>query len=313
MTTQQKTAVAERTRDWVPIGETEPIKMSLSIAKKYFANPTRKGHRPTDEMVMSYMMMMAARKLNPWVGDAWIIGYDGKDGPEFSIVTAYQALAKRAELHPAYDGIEWGIILEVDGKIEEREGAFHGPDERLVGAWAKVYRKDRSRPFVAKIQRAPYDKGFSQWKINPAWMLGKCARTAAMREAFPLELGGMYVEEEMAAERRISGGDIIDVAATEPAKVTMDDLTKPPEGDKAQADKVIAELKLDLRRTTTIDDVQRCRDSYLSRVNDQDLEDRIELAAIQRIRDIEDMQQTASGDGELFDHDEYSDEAAADV
>jgi phage recombination protein Bet len=310
---EQSTAMAkteDRHREWIPIGETEPIKMSAGLVKKYFATPTKNGYKPSDEMVMEFLMIMAARKLNPWVGDAWIIGYDSKEGPQFSIVTAYQALAKRAEMHPEYDGIEWGVIVEVDGKYREVEGAFHGPDEKLVGAWAKVYRKDRGRPFVAKVQRAPYDKGYSQWKVNPAWMIAKVARAAAMREAFPLELGGLYTEEDLASKFRNGHGEVIDAQTVEKPKVTIDDLTKPAAPER-QDNKLLAELQLDLRRTVTFDDVARVRESYSTRTADQDVYDSIVLACEKRMREIEDMRQQ-----ELFDAENASlasNDAAADV
>ena len=55
-------------------------------------------------------------------------------------------------------------------------------------------------PFTATAAWAAYCPGGNQafmWNKMPHLMLGKCAEALALRKAFPAELSGMYVREEM--------------------------------------------------------------------------------------------------------------------
>ena len=278
---------AERTITFTPIGEKEEIKLSPSMAYRYFAQATAKGHKPSENQVMEFLMLCRSAKLNPWVKDAYLLGYDTKDGPQFNIITAYQAMSKRAELHPEYDGLDYGIIVALpDGSTEEREGTFRLPHEALVGAWCKVHRKDRGRPFVVKLPRGPYDKGYSYWKVNPDWMLAKCAKAGAMREAFPLELGGLYIEEELprADELRVPPEPSVRPQAPR-QKVTAADLTRQPEPAEKPV-KAASELQLELRRCSSVDDVNAVRDSRSKNTNDIDEFDLLNLACDKRIAEI---------------------------
>lgn len=206
MTAPKKRDINDMEFNYVPLGEKESIKLTIGLALKYLMPPTRAGHRATEQDAMKFLMLCRARELNPWVGDAYAVGYDTNDGPVFNLITAVQALFKRAELHPEYDGIESGVIVRrksVDGEsfpIEQREGDFFAEDEVLLGGWARVYRKDCKRPFFESIKLATYNKGISVWKGNPEGMISKCAESGALRKAFPNQLSGLYTKEEMDAQ-----------------------------------------------------------------------------------------------------------------
>jgi phage recombination protein Bet len=131
-------------------------------------------------------MMCAAKRLNPFEGDAFLIGYDGAQGPKFSLITAHQAFLKRAEPHPEYDGMTSGIMVIRDGKMIDLEGDFHLEDDKIVGGWATVYFKNRSHPMHKKLRLTRFDT-----------KLCKCAEADALRSSFPTLLGGLYTQEEM--------------------------------------------------------------------------------------------------------------------
>jgi hypothetical protein len=55
-------------------------------------------------------------------------------------------------------------------------------------------------PFTASARWDQYYPGDEQgfmWRKMPHLMLGKCAEALALRKAFPAELSGLYIKEEM--------------------------------------------------------------------------------------------------------------------
>lgn len=188
---------ATRPVEYTPFGEKTPVRITIEQVRKYLCSPTKKGCKPSDADVINYMMLCKSRELNPWVGDAYLVGYDSSDGPSFSLITAVQALHKRAEVNPEYDGLEAGItVVNKDGEIIRREGCLKLSGETVVAGWARVYRKDRAKPFYAEPEFSVFNSGMSRWKKDPQGMIRKVAIAAALREAFPTQLGGLYVEGE---------------------------------------------------------------------------------------------------------------------
>lgn len=205
MTTQTKpdmtvarTAAKEMT--YQPYGAADNVRLSIDIVKNLIAVPTRSGKTCSDNDAIKFMMMCQSRRLDPFSGDAFLIGYDGQNGPEFSLITAHQAFLKRAELHPEYDGMKSGIIIAQDnGQVEEREGDFHFENEAVAGGWATVFCKNRKYPTTRRVRMARFNKGFAQWKADAAGMICKCAEADALRSTFPTMLGGLYMREEVDA------------------------------------------------------------------------------------------------------------------
>ena len=149
--------------------------------------------------VAYFMELCRAQRLNPFLNEAYLVKFQGKPA---QIMVAHKALVKRAEAHPEYDGMEHGVVVLRNGEVHnEQRGAYY-PEagETLLGGWAKVYRKDRRMPIYAERSFQSMNKGQANWKSMPDVMIDKCAQAAALREAFPDELRGMYVTEEMGQE-----------------------------------------------------------------------------------------------------------------
>jgi phage recombination protein Bet len=193
----EKPSSQELTVTYTPLGATETVTLKYGMTRKYFCRPTKRGVAPPEVEVVKFIMLCKARGLDPWVGDAWLLGYDGQNGPEFSLITAHQAILKRAELSPEFNGMESGVIVKSGDVITQREGDIVFDGESLLGGWAKVYRRDRQKVFFDALKFSVYDKGFSRWKADPAGMIVKCAEASALRKAFPSQTGGMYTKEEM--------------------------------------------------------------------------------------------------------------------
>ena len=187
---------------YVPFGEKSEITLTPSTVSRYIAVKTRSGKTASMDEVIKFMMLCKARELNPYAGDAFLVGYDSKDGPKYSLITAHQALLKRSEANCNFDGMESGIIVNEgeDKGIREVPGTFVAPGQQVVGGWCKVYRKDRSHPFYHSVDLKVCNTGMSRWAKDPAGMIAKVAEGGALRKAFPTQLGGLYTSEEMDAE-----------------------------------------------------------------------------------------------------------------
>lgn len=183
--------------EFTPFGATDKIQLSIEIVKRIVAVKTKSGKSCTDEDAFKFMLMCQARKLNPFEGDAFLIGYDGQAGPQFSLITAHQAFLKRAEVHAEFDGMESGTIVLRKGEVVDLIGDWHMPQDNVLGGWATVYFKHRKYPMKKRLRLTRFNKGFGVWKDDPAGMIVKCAEADALRSAFPTMLGGMFIREEL--------------------------------------------------------------------------------------------------------------------
>jgi phage recombination protein Bet len=111
----------------------------------------------------------------------------------------------------------WSVQVSIDGlrAIAERTGKYDGQDEPeyernaegfIIACRVRVYRKDWARPAVGVahwdeyVQTTAYDGKTTPtkfWADMPHVMIAKCAEAIAMRKAFPEDMGGLYVDEEM--------------------------------------------------------------------------------------------------------------------
>lgn len=156
----------------------------------------------SDKEIIVFLKLAQSLNLNPWAREVYLVKY--KEDEPASYVVASEAYLKAAEQCPEYDGHEAGIIISTTSGIERREGTFMLPEEssKLVGSWARVYRKDRQKPFFVSVnfkECAKYTKDGKLtrfWATMPGTMVRKVALARALREAFPTRLGSMVVEAE---------------------------------------------------------------------------------------------------------------------
>lgn len=128
----------------------------------------------------------------------------------------------------------WTFQTAIDGFRGKAQstGQSDGQDEpdfsydeqgRLLCCKVKVYRKGIGRPFVGVAHWSEYVQLNSDGNVTKMWadkphvMLSKCAEAQALRKAFPDELAGLYVPEEMGEERE----------ETAAAAVTVIDAARP--------------------------------------------------------------------------------------
>jgi len=184
--------------EYIPYGAQDKIKLSVGIVQNLVAVKTKSGKTCSDRDAVKFLAMCQAKRMNPFEGDCFLIGYDAKDGPAFALVTAHQTYLKRAELHPEFDGLRSGVIVRcADGTLKDLEGDFYEEDQQVVGGWATVLFKNRKQPMQKRLRLSRFQKPFGVWQEDPAGMICKCAEADALRSSFPTMLGGLYLREEV--------------------------------------------------------------------------------------------------------------------
>jgi hypothetical protein len=127
------------------------------------------------------------------------------------------AWLRRVARDPAFTGLESGVLVSAaaasggaGSQVDELPGAFCPPGHRLLGAWARIRRCDRTVPTYCRVSAAEYADKAAQpgtaWSQYPATMLVKVAQVHACREAFP-DLGGAYDESEFPNAQAPRGWD----------------------------------------------------------------------------------------------------------
>jgi phage recombination protein Bet len=149
--------------------------------------------------------------LNPFTKEAYLIHYDNKNADTAStIVLGKNCYLQMAERNPAYDGFEAGVVVldTAVGELIHREGSLVFDGEELLGGWAKVYRKDRTRASYEEVKLSEYDTGKSLWNGKKATMIRKVALVHALREAFPSTFGALYDESEVRVDAESTAREV---------------------------------------------------------------------------------------------------------
>ncbi len=192
--TREKVATQEKA---VIVWQERKITVSFNDVKKYICP------KATEQEIVIFLRTCQSLGLNPWIREVYLVKY--KEDEPAALIIATEAYLKAAESCSEFDGHEAGIILkDATGKLEFREGSFitDGEENKLAGGWAKVYRKDRARPFYAAVNIKECQKYTKMgtptrfWREMPATMVRKVAMSRALREAFPTRLGGLYTAAE---------------------------------------------------------------------------------------------------------------------
>lgn len=154
----------------------------------------------TDEELALFIEVCKGTGLNPFKKEVWFIKTKERSwwsekekkqitiAPKLHIMTGINGFFQIANRHPAFDGME-PIEFEYNDRNE------------LIAATARVHRKDRKFPSVARVLWNEYegttDKHNGIWDEKPHAMLAKVAKSIALREAFPQELNNIYEEAEL--------------------------------------------------------------------------------------------------------------------
>lgn len=127
------------------------------------------------------------------------------------------------------------LIAERTGKYAPgKEPTYdHDADGKLVSATAYVMKQVGDRWFEVAAT-AHYDEYVAKkkdgtpnimWASKPRIMLGKCAEALALRRAFPADLAGLYVEEEIEAINATAPATATERSAAADKPMTKEELS----------------------------------------------------------------------------------------
>lgn len=180
-------------------------RLTAETVKNYL---TSGNGKVSDQEVLMFIELCKAQNLNPFVRDAYLVKMGDKYPAQ--IIVGKDVFIKRANENPNFNGMKAGIVvLDNEGKVQEREGSLKLPGEQLVGGWCEVYLKDKQYPTKAIVSFEEYAQKTKEGKLNSMWatkgatMIRKVAQSQALREAFPKELRGLYQQEEMGVEHKL--------------------------------------------------------------------------------------------------------------
>ena len=175
--------------------------LSVSDIREYFTD----NDKVTDKECVMFGQICSSHKLDPWLRDAYLIKFGTMAA---QLIVGKNAVLKIAHRNKNFDGFQAGIIvLDKNNKVTHREGSMVYDCEKLVGGWAKAFRKDKKTPFYTEVSLKEYAKKTKDGRTNSQWtnmaptMIRKVPLVHVLREAFPEDLRGIYDESEVDAMR----------------------------------------------------------------------------------------------------------------
>ena len=141
------------------------VKLSTDIIKRYICP----GSNVTDQEAMMFLMLCKHQGLNPFVRDAYLVKYGGNA----TIIVGRDAFTKKAQKNPKYKGMNSGVVvLNLEGKIEDRKGEIVLDGETLLGGWAEVFIDGYMEPQYVTVNFNEYvqikdGKPTAMWASKP--------------------------------------------------------------------------------------------------------------------------------------------------
>lgn len=169
----------------------------------------------TDPEFVVFAAQCKARGLNPLAGEAFCVprrtNVGDRSNPKWVTNHVFQPSAEgmqaRAARFPDFSKVDSAAVYEKDpvAKVDTGSGKVDHvfdptkPRGRFIGSWGRVMKKDGTA--VVVWLDAGDRSGTGQfWDKSMARMHEKCARVAALRQAYPVAFAGAYVKEEMDEE-----------------------------------------------------------------------------------------------------------------
>lgn len=169
------------------------------------------GAQSTESVILA-LSYCRARKLDPFKRNVHIVPiWDKAKGRLVDTVWPgvgeLRTTAFRTGVYAGRDKTEFGEMIENEWPVTDKNGKQTGTVKLKFPMWAQVtvYRMVKGQrvafqgPQVYWMETFSSNKGGepnSMWQKRPSGQLDKCAEAAALRAAFPEELGDDYIDSE---------------------------------------------------------------------------------------------------------------------
>jgi phage recombination protein Bet len=164
--------------------------------KQLIKNTVAKG--ATDDELALFLHLAQTYGLDPFAKEIFCMKYGNQAA---TIITGRDGYLKIANGRQEMDGIQSDSVCKNDTLTKNTDGTVnhtYGTPERgpVIGAYALVFRKDRSRAAYFYAPMAEYNAGSNPtWKKYPTAMIIKVAEACALKRAF--SISGLVTQEEM--------------------------------------------------------------------------------------------------------------------
>jgi phage recombination protein Bet len=162
------------------INQDQPLAAQFTPEQMQLITSTvARGASPQELQLFLYRCkLMGLNPLKP--GQIHFVKYGNSPGTIVVGIEGFRSIAGRTG---KLSGIERGVNKNENGQVIE--------------GWAKVYRSDWQHPASETVPFSEYNTGKGPWAKMPETMIKKVAEAAALRMAFPDDLGGVYETSEM--------------------------------------------------------------------------------------------------------------------
>jgi len=184
------------------------IVLTFDLIRRYLVQ----GHPEfvTVQEFMYFMGVCQSQGMNPYKRDCYLIKYT--QGDSAAIITAIDFLRSRAKAQPDCKGWKAGIILQVNGNVEYREGTFLLDNEKLVGGWFQGKPAGWDEPIRWTVPLKTYIKRKKDGSITRFWQadnqpgqIAKVAECQGLKKCWPQEFQNLYTDAEIAPDDGVRG------------------------------------------------------------------------------------------------------------
>lgn len=204
---EKKTSLKNMVSQFAPDG-IDPLVFYDLVNKQIMGTDAKGNPRPLEDMLF-YLNVAKKVGLDPSLRQIYpVYRWDSRQGKDRMIIqTGIDGFRLVAQRSNQYGGQDDAVF-----SVEEVYDPITGETQKQLKATVTVYKIVGSTrmPVTASVrwneyaQKGKDGKHIGMWATMPYNQLAKCAEALALRKAFPQDLSGVYISEEMDKER----GDI---------------------------------------------------------------------------------------------------------